>query len=785
MFSSNPRRTLVTRIPETDTGNALTLKTTMTLRKGVTFHSPTSPVLSPTEAFIAPPLIRRSQTNLDDVVDAHRRRVALTLDHIDKSLSTQEESSSSSSTKKRALRDNSLPVPRGFLGPPIVDPAMAKDATETDRRVLRPRHTRRSTRHHESDSGLGTSIVSSKLEKQSSTTTKRDIKMSRSPAASSTTVENHPGLSSRAVNRIHEHILRPLRAKPSLKDFEPIVLDVPRRIQDKEIICLRDLEKTLIFMAPVSQLLTDSGAWGDAYRTMMKERTKTADLYLDFCLTSIRCIQATVEYLSDREQIRPNDRMYTNGYFIDLVDQIRQYATQLASAKEDGEDGMDVDPYVPHALRTLSGSNMPLRTDEIKLFGGLSENGRPAQLVRVKKDGKAISMATGKMVDMDDGMNGSIKMKRSLSQQAEDEDEIMRSMARRKKNASPDEYAPKKCREAGCNKEFKRPCDLTKHEKTHSRPWKCPVTTCKYHEYGWPTEKEMDRHHNDKHSSAPPMYECGFKPCPYKSKRESNCKQHMEKAHGWEYLRTKTNGKKVGSSKPSSVTQPTPLLGNMPTPTSNPSIGVATPPDDHPSRFVSNFNRLDFPSYVTDEEFHSATYGHQPMILDDIRVDFSPLDRDSPSTEASYGQYSTYQNGPEFTLNEDIYSAHAQLPTPDQSAFGKILTGFPAYQTNEVCQPQQAAHISPIGQGNAMLFTPNSLADGDEGFEDYPAAGGNMGGDFQLYPSTPVAKADNFESLFAELPSAGLGFSQHSSQDIFQQLDWAAMDYASQNYQHH
>ncbi|KAG7104462.1 Zinc finger transcription factor ace1 like protein [Verticillium longisporum] len=72
-------------------------------------------------------------------------------------------------------------------------------------------------------------------------------------------------------------------------------------------------------------------------------------------------------------------------------------------------------------------------------------------------------------------------------------------------------------------------------KESQPRPWKCPETGCKYHEYGWATEKELDRHRNDRHSMAPPMYECYFKPCPYKSKRESNCKQHMEKAHGWEY----------------------------------------------------------------------------------------------------------------------------------------------------------------------------------------------------------------------------------------------------------
>jgi hypothetical protein len=120
----------------------------------------------------------------------------------------------------------------------------------------------------------------------------------------------------------------------------------------------------------------------------------------------------------------------------------------------------------------------------------------------------------------------------------DDDDDALRSMARRKKNAKPEIH---EC--SLCDKEFKRPCDLTKHLKTHERPWKCPDEKCKYFEHGWPTEKERDRHVNDKHSSEPSLYRCLFAPCPYTSKRESNCKQHMEKAHGWEYVRSKNNGK--------------------------------------------------------------------------------------------------------------------------------------------------------------------------------------------------------------------------------------------------
>jgi uncharacterized C2H2 Zn-finger protein len=93
-----------------------------------------------------------------------------------------------------------------------------------------------------------------------------------------------------------------------------------------------------------------------------------------------------------------------------------------------------------------------------------------------------------------------------------------------------------------CGQDFKRPCDLTKHEKTHNRPYKCHVDGCKYREYGWSTKGALDRHVNDRHCLAPPVYPCLYKPCPYTSKRESNCKQHMEKTHGWQYLRSKNNG---------------------------------------------------------------------------------------------------------------------------------------------------------------------------------------------------------------------------------------------------
>lgn len=731
-MSSNPRRTPVTR-PD---ARSLTLKTNMVLRKGATFHSPTTPPVSPKIEFRPPPLTRRS-TNLDDVIDSHRRRVALTLGDIDRTLAAKEPASPVTPQK---FRDDSLPIPRGVLNHTLDSSIMGKEP-EVERRVLRPR-TRRTSRHHESDSGLGTSIGSTdKCDSSKKDKTMKGSAVTRSAAARTTTSTITNGLGPRATNRIFEHTLKPLLAKPAFKEFHPLVLECPKKIQEREIVCLRDVEKTLLLLAP--------------------ERTKTAEMYLDFCLTTIRCIQATVDYLTPREQTRERDLPYNGGYFIDLIDQIHHYAQQLADAKENGDkaENMDIDP-----------------SDEIKLHGGIHINGRPAELVRIKKNGKAISMATGKPVEIEEEGDGLVRFKRSASQELEDEEEIMRSMARRKKNATPEELAPKKCREPGCNKEFKRPCDLTKHEKTHSRPWKCPVPTCKYHEYGWPTEKEMDRHHNDKHSAAPPMYECLYKPCPYKSKRESNCKQHMEKAHGWTYVRTKTNGKKPGmaSSISGHSAQPTPQLQNLPTPSSDHSVGVATPPDDWSRVYGSN---LDFPAYIPDADFGA--------IPQEITLDYSPIDNATPSTDASGMDHnSAYQDiGNDFTMYDDIYSANVQLPTPVHDVYNKnVAQHFAAFSAPELFQPQPA-HLSPIGQGNAMLFTPQSLTDVDEGFDDHQdysaLSDGTNGADFILFPGNVPVKPMFNDSLF-EVPSMAAGYSQPSSQDLLNAfnvgVDWTSHD---------
>jgi hypothetical protein len=64
-------------------------------------------------------------------------------------------------------------------------------------------------------------------------------------------------------------------------------------------------------------------------------------------------------------------------------------------------------------------------------------------------------------------------------------------------------------------------------------------------------------------------------------------------------------------------------------------------------------------------------------------------------------------------------------------------------------------HISPLGHGNTMLYTPTSLREVDEGFSDDFVPNGCLGNDFQLFPSSNSGTVSSSapSALFGELPS--------------------------------
>ena len=177
-----------------------------------------------------------------------------------------------------------------------------------------------------------------------------DSAVTKSFTATQTSDGRRP-LSEHAVEQINNHILAPILRESALKDFHPLVKDVPRRINSKIISNLRDLEKTFVFLAPVSFICFDRCETITHCICALKDLSPTPDSYLRFCETSIQCIHATVDFISETDQRLPSDRPYTNYYFLDLIEQIRKYAAVLAATREKAAAGEDLDemdysPYV-------------------------------------------------------------------------------------------------------------------------------------------------------------------------------------------------------------------------------------------------------------------------------------------------------------------------------------------------------------------------------------------------------------------------------------------------------
>ncbi|KAK4123793.1 hypothetical protein N657DRAFT_427506 [Parathielavia appendiculata] len=148
-----------------------------------------------------------------------------------------------------------------------------------------------------------------------------------------------------------------------------------------------------------------------------------------------------------------------------------------------------------------------------------------------------------------------------------------------------------------CSKKFSRLCDLNKHSKSHTRPYKCNDSSCKYHTLGWPTAKELERHYNDKHSTTPRTFPCSFPPCTYWSKRESNCKQHMEKAHGWKYVKSKSKDKRHAAREKPADSDPGPGDCGM---ASKMDHGTSVPSSSPPSIVTSGMDFVLFDNNQAD-----------------------------------------------------------------------------------------------------------------------------------------------------------------------------------------
>jgi len=60
------------------------------------------------------------------------------------------------------------------------------------------------------------------------------------------------GLSEHAARQIKRYLVRPILQEEDLSEYHSLIKQLPTRIASRKIQTLRDLEKTLIFLAPVS-----------------------------------------------------------------------------------------------------------------------------------------------------------------------------------------------------------------------------------------------------------------------------------------------------------------------------------------------------------------------------------------------------------------------------------------------------------------------------------------------------------------------------------------------------
>ena len=331
------------------------------LKKSSTFHSPTTPPSEDEDPIVnISRLPRRSPTDpraLEDVVAAREQRIVSLIGSVDRSLSGLE---GFAGEDRENPRVEDFPVPRFMLDNDAHNP----DRMEVDAPVDAANTPPARRKHHRSDSGIGSTITESadvrpkhsegivivpaycyvifiETHQSSGTVDKSEDLNEPSSAVNGSTItpasasdSTQHALSEYACRQIQKYIISPIVNEASLKAFHPLVKGIPYRVSRKEITCLRDLEKVLLWLAPVSGSYYPwerSLAHGSFFGVQKWASTKRS--YLHFCETSIQCIHTTVEYLNEPDQRRPTDRPYTNGYFLDLTEQIRQYAAIISAAR--------------------------------------------------------------------------------------------------------------------------------------------------------------------------------------------------------------------------------------------------------------------------------------------------------------------------------------------------------------------------------------------------------------------------------------------------------------------
>ncbi|KAF8246029.1 hypothetical protein K440DRAFT_376373 [Wilcoxina mikolae CBS 423.85] len=261
-----------------------------------------------------------------------------------------------------------------------------------------------------------------------------------------------------------------------------------------------------------------------------------------------------------------------------------------------------------------------------------------------------------------------------------------------------------------CNKRFPRACDLKKHRKTHDRPYKCTVLTCNYYTMGFSAEKDRDRHFHDKHDKDAPRHKCGYN-CSYSSPRESNVKQHMEKAHGYVYVRTKTVQQKSKSAAGTTSAKPTaratatsrPRRVRRTSSPSQPPLSVASSVQSTPVTMESEYpSSNDSPLFDIDDTISPET------MKDELSPDMRPMQFFPPLPESSDSVIPTafmFRNSDaQHPMAADVYEH-----SPHTSIFSDPSEALEARRTQQISGVE--APLFPVDGGHWNYMNPAARSD--------------------------------------------------------------------------
>jgi hypothetical protein len=277
----------------------------------------------------------------------------------------------------------------------------------------------------------------------------------------------------------------------------------------------------------------------------------------------------------------------------------------------------------------------------------------------------------------------------------------------------------------------------------------------------------------------------------------------MEKAHGYVYVRTKSNGRKKaeGSAKNGSSKASTPINTGLPTPKEQSSDDFDSVMHEQ-SAYSPNmleeqngsvqyqnsaYSPDAFEEQIGSVTFDNSTFGHDYHTIQDPNLD-NDIDMDMPMDPMPQLHVDNYLNSPDSSLRHgstdssipspygsnllngfhlqdnngafpvnpgnnqfdfdfDLFNQtahHMQLPEP--SVYQRPL---PEFTVPSSCANSELQQISPGGHGNHVLYTPTSLQSVDEGFDEY-----TTGEDFPLFAPAPTDPQSSRVPLFGEIDTS-------------------------------